>query len=184
MKERKSDRFIMQDHYNRMELEDAKFILDHAEKQLKDTLDTNTLIIGRLTTLVTITTALLIGLMGYAVTRVDTHSPKDCLFITAVSGIFYLYIPATLIVVNFMSKKYALPGSEPKDFFVDQTFADQNKPYLKAIYCNEVIEYQKRIKYNKKKNNRRWNLFNIALILILLSPLALYLIYTLVTPLS
>jgi hypothetical protein len=183
MKEQKPDRFIMQDHYNKMTPEEAKFILDHAEKQLKDTLDTNALIIGRLTTLVTIATALLVGLLGYAVNRADTHSNKDRLVITAILGMFYLYIPTILIVINFMSKKYALLGAEPKDFFVAQLFNEQNNPYLKAIYCNEIIQCQKRIKYNKKKNRRRWNLFNIALVLILLSPLALYLIYTLITPL-
>ena len=151
MKEQKPDRFILQAYYDKMETEDAKFLLDHAEKQLKDTLDTNALIIGRLTTLVTITTALLVGLLGYAVNRADTHNHNDRLIVTAISGMFYLYIPATLIVINFMSKKYALLGSEPKDFFIDQTFAGQNKPYLKAIYCNEIIQYQTRIKYNKRK---------------------------------
>lgn len=178
------ERFIMKNHYEALVTEDAKFILEHAEKQLKDTLDTNDLIIGRLTTLVTITTALLVGLMGYATNRADTHGYMDRLVLTAFCGIVYLYIPATLIIINFLGKKYALIGSEPKEMFNDEVFKDENKTSLsKAIYCYEILDYQAKIKHNKSNNETRWKLFNWTLCLIFLTPLVLYLIYQFLIPL-
>lgn len=172
----------MAEHYKALKDTDAKFILEHGEKQLKDTIDGSGLIVARLTTLTTLTVAMLIGLTSYAVARGITEGFKDKYVLTSFMGVGYLYIPAILIVWNFLSKKYYHLGSEPKDFFVPKIFEENKGDELKSIYCYEIINVQARIVANKNKNNRRWLLFNITLILILLSPVVLYLIHTFITP--
>ncbi len=53
--------FISQEQFNLVSESEAKFILEHAEKQVKDLLDTSLLIVSRSTTLLTI----VVGLMGF-----------------------------------------------------------------------------------------------------------------------
>lgn len=183
MKQPKIDRFITQQHYDTLSADDAKKILDYAELQIKQTLDTSGVIVSRLSTLVTVVTAMLIGLFGYAINRADQKTFNDQLVLTAVYCLGYLYIPATLIVFNIVGKQYALPGSEPKLFFQENAFREINKGnHMKYIWCNEIQEYQVRIMANKRLNRRRWRLFNAALICILLSPIVFYLIYQFIIP--
>ncbi len=47
--------FLDQEYFDLISEPEAKFILDHGEKQLKDILDTNLLIVNRSTTLLTLT---------------------------------------------------------------------------------------------------------------------------------
>ncbi len=182
MKPLKVETFINVDHFVALGEADAKFILEHAEKQLKDTVDSSGLLVARLTTLVSITAAFMAGLTGYGVTRGITEGFRDRYVITAFIDVGYLYIPALLIVWNFLSQKYYHVGSEPKSFFVPKIFEDNKEEKMKAIYCYEIMDVQARIVANKMKNKRRWLRFNIATTLLLLSPVILYLIYTFIAP--
>jgi hypothetical protein len=177
MKPLNIEAFILTEHFAALKDADAKFILEHGEKQLKDTLDTSGLIIGRLSSIVSVVVTFMVALVSYGLTRGVDKGFGDRNVITAFVGAGYLYLPAILIVWNFLSQKYYHLGSEPKDFFVDKIFKDNKDNELKAIYCYEIRELQARIKHNKMKNNRRWLRFNIALILVLLTPVVLYIAY-------
>lgn len=85
----KIDEFITDYFFQLIGEQEAKFIFEQAEKMLKNTLDTNTLIMVRATTLITVTSTLLITLFGFLINRFDMNK-MDNLFITGVAGIIYL----------------------------------------------------------------------------------------------
>jgi hypothetical protein len=184
MKDEEIRIFISQAQFDALDDAKAKAILDHAEKLLKDSVDASSLIITRLTTLVTLVTAFMVGLLGYAVNR--GSEPKygfhDRFVVTAFLGVAYLYLPAILIAWNFISKKYYSAGARPEDYFNDRIFVENKTKELKAIYGFELMSIQIRIEKNYKKNKRRWLAFNIALVMILLCPAILYLIYLFIAP--
>ena len=173
----KTEQFVTDYYLELIEEAEAKFIFDHAEKMLKDTLDTNTLIVTRLTTLTTVTTTLLITLFGFSIGRFDTNK-TDALFITAVTGIIYLFAIAIMLFLNIRPSAYYSTGAEPKDFFNRVLINKKNADYrMISFYVNEIHEYQKRILYNKAINNKRWHLYKVSLILLVLTPIFLSLVY-------
>jgi hypothetical protein len=172
-----TEQFVSDYYFQLIEEPEAKFILDHAEKMLKDTLDTNALIVTRVTTLTTVTSTLLIALFGFSIGRFDAHK-TDTLFVTAVVGIFYLFIIAIMLFLNIRPNAYFSVGAEPKDFFNRALINKNNAGYrMISIYVNEIHEYQKRILYNKSINSKRWKLYKISLIMLVLTPIVLSLGY-------
>src|ERR1700754_3161070 len=95
----KMEHFITDYFFQLLAEQEAKFIFEQAEKMLKNTLDTSTLIIARATTLTTITTTLLITLFGFAINRFDSNK-TDTLFITSVAGVIYLFIITVMLFLN------------------------------------------------------------------------------------
>lgn len=176
-----SEGFVSDYYFQLIEEQEAKFIFDHAEKMLKDTLDTNALIVTRVTTLTTVASTLLIALFGFSISRFDTHK-TDTLFVTAVVGIFYLFIIAVTLFLNIRPSAYFSVGAEPKDFFNRALINKNNSSYrMIAFYVNEIHEYQKRILYNKFVNNKRWKLYKISLIMLVLTPIVLSMVYSVLT---
>jgi hypothetical protein len=148
---------------------------------LKDTHDTNTLIVTRVTTLSTVTSTLIIALFGYSIGRFDTQK-TDTLFITAVVGIFYLFIIAVMLFLNIRPNAYYSVGAEPKDFFNRALINKNNADYrMISFYVNEIHEYQKRILHNKYVNSRRWNLYKTSLSMLVLTPILLSIVYWMLT---
>ncbi len=170
--------FISQEYFDLITEQEAKFILDHAEKQLKDILDTNLLIVSRCTILLTLTVGLIVGLIGFCINRHETiHKWDELSFLTG-WGAVYIFIIALIIAQNFIPKSYLTLGAEPKDFFIDRVFNKRNAQYrLTAIYVNEIVQTQVKITYNKNTNDKRWKLFNLSLFMIVLTPLVFAGIY-------
>lgn len=174
--------FVSQEYFDLITEQEAKFILDHAEKQLKDILDTNLLIVSRSTTLLTLAVGLIVGLSGFCINRHETLHKWDELSFCAGWGALYIFIIAIIIAQNFIPKSYLIPGAEPKDFFIDNVFNKKNAEYrLIAIYVNEIVQTQVKINYNKNTNDKRWHLFNISLFIIAATPLVFAGIYWLST---
>lgn len=158
--------------------QEAKFILDHAEKMLKDTLDTNTLIVSRVTTLTTVTSTLMIALFGYSINRYDTLHHVDNLVVTAIAGLVYLLAIAILLFMNVKPNGYYSLGAEPKDLFNKNLFFPGNRDYrIISLYVNEIHECQARIAFNKGVNEKRWNLYKTALVMLVFTPVLLTLVY-------
>jgi len=67
--------------------ETAKFLFEHGEKLLKETLDANNLIVSRTTSLLTIIVGLMVGLMGFSVNRIEKVG-IDPLSETGIIGFF------------------------------------------------------------------------------------------------
>jgi hypothetical protein len=157
---------------------EAKFLLEHAEKTLKDTLDTNSLIVGRVTTLITVTSGIMIALFGFAINKYDNNKAFDNLLITTVVGLVYMMIISFVLFRIVMPRVYKSPGSLPRDLLNDNLFNEQNADKrMTWIYVNEIHEIQGRIEHNKEVNEKRWAKFKTALVMILLAPLILTLSY-------
>lgn len=173
----RTERFVTEHYFKLLKEQEVKFIFDHAEKMLRETLETNTLIVTRVTSLTTLTSTLLIALFGFTISRFDANK-IDTLFITAVVGIVYFFAIAVMLFLNILPKKYHQVGAEPKQFFSRAFINRYNANYrIQLFYVNEIQEYQKRIQYNLKLNYKRWNLYLISLTLILLAPVVLSLVY-------
>jgi hypothetical protein len=158
---------------------EAKFILDHAEKQLKDTLETNILIVARTTTLLTVNVSFMIALVGFAINKWEKTPSSNEVIWTACFGLLYLFVLALLLSRNIQPQKYITLGARPKSFFVDGFYKIDEKDRLKYIYANEIQSYQVRIKENHIINEKRWKLFNLCLKWIVATPMvfaALYII--------
>ncbi len=164
----------------------AKFIFEHAEKQLKDTLDTNAIITSKSTTLITLTVGLVAALFGFSINRLDVRSTKipvfDALMTSSVISCAYLFIVAILLTFIIHPKSYYILGSIPSDFFCTQFFNKKIPPDLvqKFFYINEIEQYYQRISKNKKTNRWRGILYKISLYLIVFSPIAFIIIYLIV----
>lgn len=159
--------FITPEYFELITEQEAKFILDHAEKQLKDILDTSLLIANRSVTLLTLVVGLIVGLIGFSISHYETlHHYNELIFVSS-WGAVYLFAAAVVIILNFVPKSYYVLGAEPKDFFEDRVFNKANSEYrIVAIYVNEIIQTQIKINNGKRTNNNRWRLFNVSLFLI------------------
>jgi hypothetical protein len=128
--------------------------------------------------LLTVVSGLMIGLVGFGITRLAS-SGFDELITTTIGSCIYLYVIGHMLLNNVKPSVYKSIGLHPRDLFHSNVFNDRNKAYrLKAIYVNEIIECQKRIDFNNDTNNARWKRFNKALRLVSYSPglfLGLYL---------
>lgn len=171
------------DNLDKLELKEAEFLFSQAEKQLKETGDIGNLVVTRATTLITLVSGLLIGIIGYAFSRWQTSSYVDNIMYTCGFVALYLCLIILLLAVNILGKDYRIIGSEPKSLFVD-TFFKGLVPESKRIihfYVSESINYQGRIEKNKKTNETRWKLFNTSLIMVITTPITIPLIYLIVT---
>ena len=174
--------FVKPEYFDDLKPDEAKFLLEHAEKQLKETLDANTQVVTRTTTLLTICVGLMVGLVGFSINRVEKLSKPDALLLTAIGSFLYLMIIAYKLSKNIRPNEYHSVGAEPKEFFVPSMFKPTITERLKCIYINEIESYQERIEKNKKLNNDRWAEFTSCLNLFLWSPVVfvgLYAIFSL-----
>jgi hypothetical protein len=176
------EQFITNEQLQRISESEAKFILEHGEKQIRDILDTNKDIVARTITVLTIAVTILIALIGFSINRWEKRHEWDHLLVSATIGAFYLISITTLILKNLLPKNYYIMGAEPRDFFVDRVFNDANKSYrLTAIYVNEINECQKRITADKNNNEIRWKNLKHSLIMLFLVPLVLAATYIITT---
>jgi len=171
-----------EENFDKLDEGQAFFLFEQAEKQLKETSDIGNIVVTRATTLITLVSGLLIALIGYSFSRWQTIFHLDtltetCLFVSA-----YLCIIIVLLALNIIGKNYFIIGSEPKSLFVDAFFNSplSDSKRLIHFYVSEIVNYQRRIEKNKKKNKIRWKLFNISLFMVLAIPLIISITYAIV----
>ena len=176
-------RWVIDTNYkDKSTLEDVKFIFEQAEKQLTESLETSTVIINRVNTLATILVTLLIGLVAFIITRLETEKNEiNALLITASTAVVYYYfLFAIYLNQNIKSSEYFGIGAYPKDFF-DEDFYEISPPEGKGrvyfFYLNEIESYQKRIEENNNINRYRWRIYNSSLRGLIYSPIILLIIY-------
>src|SRR5690242_12592941 len=116
--------FIKQRHYNLITKDEAKFIFEQAEKHLKDQVDTSQQIGAKTTTLLTVVSGLLIGVIGFGVNRWSTGF--DSLVATSMIGSVYLYVIAHLLLKNIEPTLYKSVGLQPRTMFDDKLFNTEN----------------------------------------------------------
>jgi hypothetical protein len=172
--------FISQTHFQLINESEAKFILEHGEKQLKDILETSLQIVNRSATLLTVAVGLIVALSGFCIKRWDEnkHLWEQELFIALWFAI-YLTVMVLVLFFNFIPRTYLIAGAEPADFFkTDEVFKETNSSYrMIAIYVNEITQAQIKIKHNKEINDKKWKYFNCAIYMICGVPLYILIIY-------
>jgi hypothetical protein len=170
--------FIFQEHLDDMDDAQLRFILDHAEKQLKESLSIGDQVVTRTTSVLTITSGLIIGLAGYSINRWDLGK-ADPLFWSASLSIAYLIVPLILMCSLIIPTSYSLTGSPPKPFFSDDFFNEDTTKSnrLSRIYASEIVNYEARIISNLIRNQNRWKRYTTAFLLTAVSPVAFILLY-------
>jgi hypothetical protein len=140
-------------------------------------------VVTRTTTLLTITSGLLVGLVGYSINRWDSKTVFDPLLVSAIGSIIYLLVPAAIMCFLVVPTSYSITGAPPKPFFSDIFFNDDitKDKRLAMFYANEIVNYQVRITLNLEKNQKRWKRYTTAFLFIALSPLAFIIIYLIAT---
>jgi len=173
-----ADSFIKKEHYDKIGETEAKFILDHAEKHLKETLDGSNLIVTRTTMLITVCVGIMTALVGFLINRWSKGN-FDPQAMTAFILVAYIYVITVFLVDNIQPKKYITLGASPDDFFNDNFFGGRfpEAERLKYFYLNEINSIQGRIEVNKTTNERRWRRFRICLYFITATPVVLLLVY-------
>lgn len=170
-------------NYDKLDLEQAKFIFDQAEKYLKEVADSSQIIVNRTITLATITVGLMIALLGYSFNRVKS---VECLyeaeFLAGMLATTHLFFLCRKIIENIQAKEYGVPGAEPQKLFVDEFFKDEVEKEKRIIhfYVNEIENTQEKINMNKKTNNERWALFHRSLHNLLYTPLVIVSVYSII----
>lgn len=184
---------VKAEYENKLTLADVKFILEQAEKHLKETTAVSTLIVSRATTLITISAGLLSGLVGYSINRWQSNQQMDALLITAILSIGYLFWVIYTLYVNIKGQDYCEVGSEPKSLVADSFFdpyfdstdeitrKEKDEERTREFYLCEINSYQERIECNKRINKVRWVKFNRSLWCIIYTPLFLAITYFLIS---
>lgn len=177
---------IKLEYKKKLQLEDAKFIFEQAEKSFDDSIETSKKILERSFSLLTLLSGVLIGLVAYSIDKWDkTHLIDDMMVTTIFAILYYLTIGLWLIFPNIRPTQYVLPGTQPKRYFNDQLFnANPPQGRLALLYMIEIKNLQEGITENEKVNVRRWSLYKKALSLVFYSPVVFAITYLLISVFS
>jgi len=159
---------------------EAKFIFDHAEKLLKDIVETNALIVNRTTMLITFSVGFMLALIGFLFNRyANTKNIFDEQFIVCLLSMLYVFALCRMLVKNIQGHDYQISGGEPKKIFTDSFFTKDipKGDRIKYFYINEIVVCQHKINSNLIINNRRWDLFNRSLWRLLYTPIVIICFY-------
>lgn len=159
--------------------EDAKFVFEQAEKQVKDSVETAAIIVARTNTLLTVVSGLIIGITAYIIKRWgEIHTLND-LLTAAIIGDIYLFSIGFLSVLNIQPLKYDPVGSLPKDLLSEPFFHKSipNDERIIRYYVSESEDYQHRIEKNNAKNSKRWKIYKFSLWAFLVTPIIFGLSY-------
>ncbi len=170
-------------HKGKLTKEDAKFIFEQAEKQVKDSIETAAVIVSRTNTLLTVVAGLIIAITAYIIKKWFEQNIFDDLLISAVIGDTYLFTIGFLSVLNIQPLRYDPVGSLPKDLLSDPFFHESIPDNERIIryYVSESEDYQVRIEKNNAKNSNRWKVYKLSLWAFLITPIIFALAYYLVT---
>lgn len=154
-----------------IELEEAKFAFDQAEKLLGETIDEGQQIITRTSIVMTISGAALVFLGGHIGALLSGKNIRHIQNIDTSAFIRYhlTFIPACLLAFVLVYLLFRLSlllrgwdyysiGSQPKDLLVRQYYSGHEKDLsiLTQFYLGELENYQIRITGNISRNERRW----------------------------
>src|SRR5258706_1261345 len=170
-------------HKGKLTKEDAKFIFEQAEKQVKDSIESAAVIVSRTNTLLTVVAGLIIAITAYIIKKWFEQNIFDDLLISAVIGDTYLFTIGFLSVLNIQPLRYDPVGSLPKDLLSDPFFHESIPDNERIIryYVSESEDYQVRIEKNNANNSNRWKVYKLSLWAFLITPIIFALAYYLVS---
>jgi hypothetical protein len=162
-------------------LEDAKFIYDHAEKQLKEVNATSNIIVTRSSSLASVAAAALIALISYSINRWDTKSCWDGILITSLFASVCLFYQCIILTLNLRGVDYKEIGAEPASLLLESFYASStDDERIIFFYINEIESYQTKMTLNKLINEKRWKRFHRSLWTLVFTPVFIALVYILI----
>lgn len=182
-KNKKEDKWNPPKEYcDKINLEEVKFIHEHANIGFNNTIEVSKTIADRSTVLLSVIIGIIIGLVTYSIDRED-KGKYDALFFTTVFGaIYYFYIGVNNFIINIKPFEYKLPGTTPDKYFSGFFFdisSNDNKREIR-FYLTEIKSLQYKIKFNRQLNERRWDMYNDSLKQLLCSPIIIALIFIII----
>jgi len=177
--------YTFEEKIRKLSIEEAKFVLEHGEKKLKEISDATQLIIARTLPALTIVVGFIIALLGFSFNKLSEKTELyDPYIVTPFIAIYYLYRISRKLVNNIKAEDYKPLGLDPKVLLGDSFFPNQNdddddmeKNRLTYFYMNEAHNIQGKIDSNNLKNENRWAIFNSALSEIIFTPLLICLTF-------
>ena len=169
----------------KINIEEAKFIFDQAEKLLKETVDVSQIIVSKTTTLITIVIGLLTAMTGFMIGKWENSACEffSPITLTCLLSILYLIPICFILFDTIKTREYGAVGRMPQELFND-CFFDQKtkeKDITLVFYVTEIEEYQYKIENNTRTNVKRWKQYNTCLLFIALTPGVVGVIYFLTT---
>jgi hypothetical protein len=164
---------IEQEKIDKMSPDEAKFYLELVEKQLHDSVDTGQIITERSTNMLNLTSALLIALIAYSIDRWETNKDWDPLLKMAVWGCVILAVISVLLIAAILPKSYCIAGWTTSKILQSKSFsagADENQRQ-KNIALNLLENYEGDIEENNALNKKRWTLFKLSMLMLLIAPI-------------
>ena len=170
------EEFISEKYHNMLTEPEARFILDHGEKVLKDTLDSNSLVMSRMGTITSLASGYFIGLWGYIFSKLGDKISSPVM-LSAIAGSILLIWVLSAVFMNMQPTGLYSPGAQPIYWFNDTVFDTEYTDRLLGIYVNEIHNLQLRIKENSKIVDERWQLYKWSLIGLLATPVIMFFTY-------
>lgn len=140
-----------------LKLDDLKFIFSQVEKRVKETADEGDRINNRSITVIGVCIVFLTGLLGWIITNFNVQPPE--VILTAVYLFFHLLRCVSILKPNIYFVRYLSIGSYPSDLLKPNMFTNLSEEVTvesKMLY-SELISYEKRVRINACKNERRSN---------------------------
>lgn len=160
-------------------IKEAVYIYEQGLKSFDMTIETSKLIVERTYNLLTVITGILIGLVSFAISRIENDKLDILFFTTLFAILYYLYIGFNFILKNIKPTEYKLPGTQPKKYFVEYFFAEPSKQSerVKNMYLAEIQTLQNKITKNQKVNKDRWDLYKKSINQVFYSPIIVILFF-------
>lgn len=142
--------------WSKVTTEHAKFIFEQAERKVEESIKTCDGLSSKIYTLLAINIGAWLTLCGFLFSNIySTVKHLDLVVIASIAVLYILFI----IVYGFIyvyPKGYHVPGSQPKDLFVQDFFeAEKAETTTMYLYSSEANNYQGRIEHNSTLNRKR-----------------------------
>jgi 4-amino-4-deoxy-L-arabinose transferase-like glycosyltransferase len=173
---------ISPENEDKITKDEAKFILDQAEKSLKEIGDLSKEIVGRSTTLISIVSGVLIAIVAFIANKWETKGQFDSTLVTAILLAFYLFFICFRLTRNFKAQDYYPLGTEPAKLMVNDFFTAPTEEKREIwFYIAEIKRCQIKIEINRERNNERWKNFNKDLGKVIQIPVGALIVYVILT---
>jgi hypothetical protein len=170
------------ENFDFVSIDDVKFIFYQAEKRLDDILKIGDNINAKTYTVISIITALLIGLLGTLVSKISKNE-FDAISLTTFIGSIYLLLMLKHAIKNILPFNYQSLGTQPNEMVKNDFFVEEFPKELRTIYLYyaEIEDYQYRIDTNREINSKRWETLTKTINYLFAFPLLLGFLYLIIS---
>lgn len=156
-----------------MTIEEALLYVEKVEKQLDDSVDTGKIITERATNMFSLSAGILIALAAFCISRWEENHQWDNLIRMSLWGCAFFFAVSIVLLFIIFPTPYCISGLQSEKIF-DHTLwnkhysSDQRQKNIAIILLKN---YQKDIWENTAKNKKRWTLYKVSILLLIITPL-------------